>query len=269
MESDPYNATVTHRNEINSGLIIVRVQPDDPLFDFQAGQYTVLGMMSSEARVAYADPEEEPSDKARLIRRAYSIASSSKQGDFLEFYVSLVHSGKLTPRLFRLKPGGRLWLGKKAVGQFTLSEVRHDHNLLLISTGTGLAPYLSMIRTAHQCGKGRKFFVVHGARYSWDLGYRSELEALDHGCGTFSYLPTVSRVQKDQSWSGHVGRIQSVFEDGSLEELVGGPLDPERLSVFLCGNPSMVEAVEERFEEKGFELHRKGKSGNLHVERYW
>ena len=263
------NATVIQRTELNPDLIIIRVRPDGPLFDFKAGQYTVLGLTGSSPRATFSDPESEPPLPERLIRRAYSISSSSKKNEYLEFYVSLVRSGQLTPRLFVLQEGNRIWLGSKAVGQFTLSEVDDNHDLLLISTGTGLAPYISMIRSAHRCGVGRKYYVLHGARYSWDLGYRSELEALDHGCGTFAYLPTVTRVDKDKTWKGHAGRIQSLIEDGTLENDLGGPPDPGKLSVFVCGHPEMVRDVQQRFEEMGFRLHSRKEAGNLHIERYW
>ena len=267
MEENPYNATLIKLGELNSGLIIVRVQADESLFSFDAGQYTVLGLQASSARVPMSDPEEGSPSPDRLIRRAYSIASSSVENEYLEFYVSLVRSGALTPRLFALEEGDRLWLGPKAVGQFTLQQVEAEHDLILISTGTGLAPYISMVRTAHRCGEGRKFYVVHGARYSWDLGYRSELQALDHGCGTFSYLPTVTRA--DETWNGHVGRVQSVLEDGALDSILEGSLDPARQAIFVCGNPSMVEELQGRFEEIGYQVHRKGQPGNLHIERYW
>ena len=266
---DDYNATVTQRRELNPDLIILRVRSDGSLFPFKAGQYTVLGLAGSSQRVAFSDSEEELPKTEQLIRRAYSISSSSKENEYLEFYVSLVRSGALTPRLFVLEEGDRVWLGTKAVGRFTLSEVDENHDLILISTGTGLAPYVSMIRSAHVCGEGRKFYVLHGARYSWDLGYRSELQALDHGCGTFAYLPTVTRTQIDPSWNGHAGRIQTLIEDGTLEKSLGGPPDPNKLSVFICGNPEMVEDVQGRFEGMGFRLHTKKEPGNLHIERYW
>ena len=269
MAGEISNATVLQRAELNPDLIVIRVRPDGPMFDFKAGQYTVLGLPGSSLRATFSDPETEPPPPDRLIRRAYSISSSSKQNEYLEFYISLVRSGQLTPRLFVLEEGDRIWLGSKAVGQFTLSEVDEDHDLLLISTGTGLAPYISMIRSAHRCGVGRKYYVLHGARYSWDLGFRSELEALDHGCGTFAYLPTVTGVNKDQTWQGHAGRIQKLIEDGTLENYLGGQPDPDKLSVFVCGNPEMVRDVQRRFEEMGFRLHSRKEAGSLHIERYW
>ena len=76
-------------------------------------------------------------------------------------------------------------------------------------------------------------------------------------------------MEEDQTWKGHVGRIQTVFSDGALEQVLGGPPDPEKLSAFICGNPDMVEDLEQRFEQMGFRLHSRKEPGNLHVERYW
>ena len=76
-------------------------------------------------------------------------------------------------------------------------------------------------------------------------------------------------TQADQTWNGHEGRVQTVLDDGALGRLLGGSLDPTHHAVFVCGNPSMVEELQGRFEELGFQIHRKGKPGNLHIERYW
>ena len=187
MAGEISNATVIQRAELNPDLIIVRVRPDGPLFDFKAGQYTVLGLPGSSLRAAFSDPETEPSPPERLIRRAYSISSSSRQNEYIEFFISLVRSGQLTPRLFVLEEGDRIWMGSKAVGRFTLSEVDGSHDLLLISTGTGLAPYISMIRSAHRCGvlpiiiapsgnsKERGWHIPYPVLRSWGVARRRQV----------------------------------------------------------------------------------------------
>ena len=97
MGDDVYSATVIGRTELNPDLIILRVKLDGPLFRFAAGQYTVLGLMGASPRVVFSDADDEPSQDGQLIRRAYSISSSSKQDEYLEFYISLVRSGALSP----------------------------------------------------------------------------------------------------------------------------------------------------------------------------
>jgi ferredoxin--NADP+ reductase len=264
-----YNATVTQRVEIAPGLIILRVVPNGSLLAFEAGQYTVLGLRRSAPRIEGADPEEDKEQPDKLIRRAYSIASSSKDSEYLEFYVSLVPSGELTPRLFRLGLKDRLFLGPKSTGLFTLDRVPEDHHALLVCTGTGLAPYMSMLRSELACGGPQQFVVLHGSRYSWDLGYRSELESLDRHCPNMTYLPSISRPAEDPSWKGLSGYLQDILTSGVVEERTGLELSPAMFHIFLCGNPAMIEAAKPRLLERGFVQDRGRETGSLHTEEYW
>src|SRR5689334_5651328 len=119
---DPYNATVVGREEINPQLLIMRVRPDGQLFEFRPGQFGVLGTLGSAPRVAGSTPEEKAAEPDKIIRRAYSIASSSLERRYVEFYLTLITNGALTPRLFALKHGDRVFLGPKASGLFTLDK---------------------------------------------------------------------------------------------------------------------------------------------------
>ena len=184
---------------------------------------------------AAADPD-------RMIRRAYSIASESRADEYLEFYLTVVMSGELTPRLFNLKIRDRLYVGPKAVGVFTLDKAPGKH-ILMIGTGTGLAPYMSMLRSELECNGPRQFVMVHGARYSWDLGYRTELTGLARHCGNFHYMPVITRPQEDVTWRGRSGYLQNVIASGAIEEETGLALTPENFDIFLCGNPGMIETV--------------------------
>jgi ferredoxin--NADP+ reductase len=220
----------------------------------------VDAQVASATRAA-ADPE-------RMIRRAYSIASESRADEFLEFYLTLVLSGELTPRLFGLKLRDRLFVGPRAVGVFTLAKAPGKH-ILMIGTGTGLAPYMSMLRSELDCNGSRRFVVVHGARYSWDLGYRTELTGLARHCGNFHYLPVITRPQEDGSWRGRTGYLQNVIASGLIEEETGLPLTPENFDIFLCGNPGMIETMIAWASERGFVRDRGHDTGSLHVEEYW
>lgn len=264
------NCTILDRNDLAEDLAVFRVKPDGELFSFRAGQYAVIGLPAAAPRHDSAEPDEVPNrDPKKLIRRAYSIASSSKINEYVELYVTLVRSGELTPRLWLLRPGDRLWLGPSAKGHFTMDEVPPDKNVVLIGTGTGLAPYVSMIGDHHRCNMGRRFIVVHGARHVRELGYRDELEALDRDCGTLVYAPTVSRPDPQDGWRGHVGRVQSVFADGTIDEALGETLSPDNTHVFVSGNPEMVEDLQRIFIEQEYTLHSTRSPGTLHVERYW
>jgi ferredoxin/flavodoxin---NADP+ reductase len=264
-----YNSVLIGRDEINAQLLIMRVQPDAPLFDFKPGQFAVLGLKGGEARVPEADDEESQPGPDKMIRRAYSIASSSVEKRYVEFYVTLITSGVLTPRLFALPFGGRLFLGLKASGMFTMDLVAPGKAVLLIATGTGLAPYMSMLRTMLVNDTSRPYVVLHGARYSWDLGYRAELESLARLRPNLTYIPSITRPHEDPHFRGYTGRIQTLLEQGIVETLSGVPLDPAQTEVFLCGNPEMVRAAREILDPRGF-LRPQGKvPGTLHVEEYW
>lgn len=267
--STPYNAAVTAREEVNPQLVVLRVQPDAPLFEFAPGQFVVLGLLGREPRVPEAAPEETPSGPDKLIRRAYSIASSSVERRYVEFYLTLVTSGELTPRLFALRPGGRLFLGPKATGVFTLDRVPPGKAVILIATGTGLAPYISMLRTMLINDTQRRYVVLHGARYSWDLGYRAELESLARLRPNFIYLPSITGAKEDKLFQGHIGRIQTLLEQGLIEKASGVPLDPAQADVFLCGNPGMVTSVKAMLEAKGFKSGHGKEADTIHIEEYW
>lgn len=265
----PYNATLVGREEINPQLVVLRIQPDGALFDFKPGQFAVLGLLGSEPRVPEATLEERAADPGKLIRRAYSIASSSVERRYLEFYLTLITSGQLTPRLFALKHGGRLFLGPKATGVFTLDRVPAGKAVILIATGTGLAPYISMLRTQLMNDTTRRYVVVHGARFSWDLGYRGELETLARLRPNFTYLPSITRQDQDPTFRGHVGRIQALLEQGIVEREAGVTLDPAVADVFLCGNPDMINSVKGMLAARGFAPDHGPEIGTIHVEEYW
>lgn len=270
MSQEP-NAVVLQRIEVASGLIILQVSPDGwELPEFQSGQFAILGLPFSAKRTPRSDPEDPPADPDKLIRRAYSIASTSREKSYLEFYITMVRSGELTPRLFALEPGDRVWLGKKISGMFTLDEVPTGSDLVFIATGTGLAPYMSMLRGEVDCSGDSQTAVLLGARNSWDLGYRSELIAMQRFCSTFHYFPIIDEPDREIiPWSGPVGFVQDLWKDGALEKAWGRKPSPDRTQILLCGNPGMIEGMTELLVAEGFKEHTKKEPGQIHVEKYW
>jgi len=208
-------------------------------------------------------------DPDKLIRRAYSIASGSLSEEYLEFVITVVMSGDLTPRLFRLGIKDRLYVGPKAVGMFTLDKAPRDHHVLLVATGTGLAPYVSMLRTDLECGGTRRMVVLHGARCSWDLAYRTELASLARHCPNFTYIPVITRPREDPTWRGRTGYLQDLLSAGVVEEETGLPVSPDTFHAYLCGNPGMIETVIELLGARGFVRDRGHDIGTIHTEEYW
>ena len=265
------NAIVAQKIEITPEIIILQVKPDGwDLPEFEAGQFAVLGLPGSAPRSEWSDPEEEETELDKLIRRAYSIASSSVAREYMEFYITVVRSGALTPRLFALEMGDRVWLGPKVTGMFTLEQAPRESDVVLVATGTGLAPYMSMLRTHLHTDQGRRFAVLHGARHSWDLGYRSELTTMQQLCPNFTYLALISRPAREPvPWSGPTGYVQDLWTTGQLNQTWEFHPEPSNTQVFLCGNPKMCEDMQALLEKEGFKEHTRKQQGEIHVERYW
>lgn len=265
-----YNAVITQKTEVAPGLCIFHIAPIGwDLPPLKAGQFVAVGLKGSESRYEFADAEYEPADPDKMIRRAYSVASGSVDTDHVELYVSLVKSGALTPRLFNLKTGDKLFMNKKFTGMFTLDQVEDDKNIILIATGTGVAPYMSMLRSSIKNHETRKYAVVHGSYNSWDLGYRSELRTVERFSPNFSYIPTISHPENEPiEWKGNVGFVQSILENRVLQEKWGTEITPENTSVFLCGHPKMIEDVVELLAKDGFTVHSKKDPGPIHTEKF-
>ncbi|NOR85997.1 MAG: ferredoxin--NADP reductase [Bacteroidales bacterium] len=266
-------------NELNSVIVqilqvspimkIIRIKPIGWEFpEFKGGQFVALALPGSAERCNDSTDEfETPADPDKLIKRAYSIASTST-ADYVEFYITLVHSGTLTPRLFNLNIGDKVWMGKKGVGMFTLDEVDAKRNIILIATGTGVAPYMSMLRSDALKRKGN-IMIIHGAANSWDLGYSSELQLLESMFDSFSYLPTITEPAKEPAgWNGDDRFIGDIWADGIGEKKWGFKPSPEDTDFFLCGNPRMSDGMVEMLEKDGFIEHKRKTPGQIHVEEF-
>ncbi len=259
MAGERDNATIISRVDTGPDLMIIRVRPDvGEVPEFLPGQYAEL-----------AFPSDDGTASQRLVRRAYSIASAADVRDHFEFYVVHVPDGVVTPKLWTTREGGRLWLGSKVKGKFTLDGIPPKKDLVMVATGTGIAPYVSMIRSYRGVGRWRKVIVIHGARLAHDLGYRAELEELSGKDDSIVYIPTLTREPEGSSWRGFRGRVLEVLAPEVFLKLVGEPLDPAQCEVFLCGNPQMIDDAEELLKSRGFREHHKKNPGNLHFERYW
>ncbi len=266
----PLNSVVVLKQELSPRYMILRVATDGwQLPDFIPGQFAVLGLPGSAPRCNLSTPEPDAPGPNELVRRAYSIASSSRINEYMDFYVGLVSSGSLTPRLFSLTVGDHIWLGPKISGMFTLDQVTEGKNVVMVATGTGLAPYISIMTSQLTCGSPRRFAVLHGAYHSWDLGYRSELLALQHLCKNFTYLATIDRPEDEPvPWPGYVGWVQDLWKKGVIAKTWGSQPTPDDTDVFLCGNPAMINEMVEILSKEGYCEHTRKVPGQIHIERY-
>lgn len=296
-----YNATVTSIQLPNDELMIVRVRPDGGVAPHRAGQYSTLGMGHWEPRAPGCQDEiPKPGDEKKLIRRAYSISCSivdeagnipDRTGqDWLEFYIVLVRQAEkappaLTPRLFMLKPGDRIFLGEKIAGHYTLEPVKPTDNVIFLSTGTGEAPHNYMLWELFRHQHQGKILSACCVRYKRDLGYLPIQEQLTRRFSNYTYLSLTTREAVN---AGQKVYIQDLITSGQLEDRLGDALDPARTHVYLCGNPKMIGAPEhdkttgasvypqppgviEILSKRGFQIDQPSLKlkGNIHIEEYW
>jgi ferredoxin--NADP+ reductase len=297
-----YNTTVVRLKKLHSDLMVLRVRPDHPLPVHKPGQYSTLGMGYWEPRHEGCQPETIlEKDLSRVVKRAYSIGCSvldddgrllDRTGaDWLEFYVVLVRDSTkekppaLTPRLFMLNEGDRLFLGDKITGHFTLDPVRPGDTVLFLSTGTGEAPHNYMLWDLLRREHEGRILAACCVRYKRDLGYLAVHEELMRRYPRYTYLALTTR---EADTVGRKVYIQDLITSGQMEERLGLPLDPARTHVFLCGNPAMIGVptrdattgqtvyprpvgVVELLEQRGFQVDRPQAKmkGNIHFEEYW
>lgn len=219
-----YRARIVQRRDLAADLWSIRVQPGAE-FAFLPGQYATLGVLAPH----------------KHIERPYSIVSSPYESE-LEFFFELVPRGELTPALHSLQVGDEVTLRKVAKGRFTLDRDR-VRNHLLLCTVTGVAPFVSYIRTLarealeNKFPAGHRLFLLEGASRSWEFGYLQELKRVAEEVPWFKYVPTVSRPSEDRNWTGEVGRVDDLIRKYTdLWEL-----RPETTSAYLCGHPKMIE----------------------------
>lgn len=262
------NGIVTQVQQVSPIMKIIKIKPDGwELPDFKPGQFVALGLPASAPRCTDSTEETSESAPDKMIKRAYSIASATGS-DELEFYITLVHSGALTPRIFALNIGDRIEVGKRFVGMFTLENIAPERNVILIATGTGVAPYMSMLRSDALTRKGH-ITVLHGAANSWDLGYSSELRLLETITKKLTYIPTITEPKKEPvAWKGETKFIQDLWTDGTLETKMGYKARPENTNIFICGNPNMINSMREILEYEGFTIHKPKTPGQIHIESF-
>jgi len=222
-----YVAKVLERKDLSEDLWLVRVDPGGP-FKFVAGQYATLGV----------------DHNGKRIERAYSIVSSPYE-EGLEFFIELVPQGELTPHLYKLHPGDTMLCRKISKGRFTLDLKSGRTNHLLLATVTGLAPFVSYVRTLYKDWKAgnspmpgnHKLFCIQGGSRSWEFGYREEMEKYAAEVPWFKYVSTISRPWEDEKWSGQTGRVDDLVRQYATE----WGLKATDTTGYLCGHPNMVE----------------------------
>ena len=241
-DAPQYNAALVERVDETESLGYFTVKFDGDATPFEPGQYMTIGV--------FTDDPSTPTGQ-RIVQRPYSVASDPGLADSTgyELYVRLVEGGAFTPLLWRLPLGARMrMIGPK--GKFLL-EPDDDRTHLFVSSGTGNAPFVSMMSWLRRLGKPRKTVFLNGVSYVSDLGYRSLLEGWEaSGDYPVTFIPTVSRPKAPENadWSGRSGRVETIV--APVADELG--LTPENTIAYICGNPDMILAVEETLMGRGF-----------------
>jgi ferredoxin--NADP+ reductase len=200
-----------------------------------------------------------------FVSRSYSLASAP--GEPLEVLLARVGQGELTPALFELQEGASIVVDTKAQGFFSFDFVPPHRELWMLATGTGLGPFLSMLRSGVAFERAERVVLAHGARGPAELAHRRELEELVAArAGAFSYVPVLSREPEPGLLAG---RLTQVLPNGELEARTELKLDASRSHVLLCGNPAMIDEVTAQLTERGLRRHRQRAPGHITTEKYW
>ncbi|SFS12559.1 ferredoxin--NADP reductase [Sphingomonas jatrophae] len=245
--------SVRHWNEHLFSFTITRPAS----FRFRSGEFVMLGL---------------PGDNGKPLLRAYSIASPS-WAEEIEIFSIKVPDGPLTSKLQLIQPGDQLFLGRKPTGTLVTDALKPGKRLFLFSTGTGLAPFLSLVRDPDVYELFDRVVLVHSVRRVSDFAYREMLESQlagdplveDQAKAQFDYLPTCTREEFPR-----MGRIDALIDSGTLfGPALTGPakLDPEQDRVMLCGSTAMIKTLAERLDGMGFTEGSNASPGDYVIER--
>lgn len=228
----------------------------DAGFRFRAGQFVRLGVRKAGGGIVW---------------RAYSVVSAPHD-DYLEFFSIVVPGGEFTSELSRLRAGDELLVEKQSTGFLTLDRFPDGRDLWLIGTGTGLAPFLSILQDLEAWQRFERIVLVYSARDRGELAYQELIAELPQrewleGAGyKLQYIPLVTREQVPGALHA---RVTTLIENGELERAAGLALEPEHSRIMLCGNPQMIEDTRAVLKARNLNLALTRRPGQVAVENYW
>ncbi|MCG3470187.1 ferredoxin--NADP(+) reductase [Xenorhabdus bovienii] len=222
-----------------------------PIERFTAGQFAKLALEIEGER----------------IQRAYSFVNSPDDNS-LEFYLVTVPEGKLSPRLAALKNGEELLVTEQAAGFFVLDEIPDCQTLWMLSTGTAIGPYLSILQQGNNLERFENIVLVHAVRLEQDLSYLPMMQQLEKKFQGKLRIQTI--VSREKCPNSLMGRIPALIENGELEAAVGLPMQAENSHIMLCGNPQMAKDTQQLLkEQRNMAKHLRRKPGHITSEQYW
>jgi ferredoxin--NADP+ reductase len=257
MSQDKYTTeTITEVRPWTDALFSFRTTRDRG-YRFTPGQFARLGVAGAA--------------EGSIVWRAYSIASAAHD-EHLEFFSVVVPGGQFTSRLSKLKEGDPLYVERKSYGFLTTDRFQEGRDLWMLATGTGLAPFLSILHDFQTWETYDNLILVQSVRTQQELAYEDLIQGFDKSeyYAEFAHKLRYVRIVTREPVPNALGdRVTKLLTNGVLEENVGLKLDHDRSRVMLCGNPEMVEDSRKIPVERGYRLSRRGDPGHLAVENYW
>jgi len=229
-------------------LLSIRVTRD-PAFRFTPGHYARVGLRDA---------------NGTAVVRPLSIASAPAD-THLEFFCTLVPGGEFSGLLAASRAGDAVEIETASFGFLTVDALVAGTSLWLLASGTGLAPFVSMLRDGAAARRFAQIVVVHSVRHAAELAYADELRGLAAG-GAVRYLPVVTR---EPGATALAERIPALLASGRLADAAGVPLDPAAARVMVCGNPALTRALRTWLGARGFATTRRGVRGQMAFEHYW
>ena len=252
----------------------------NPAFRFAPGQFARLGVtVANPDANPDAEPRKNPGGE-KIVWRAYSVVSSAADAT-LEFYSILLPQGEFSSSLARCRVGDPVLVEKTNYGFLTLDRFAGGRDLWLLATGTGLAPFLSILQDGATWQQYENVILVHSVRYGNELAYADAIAAVQARAQAHSpsrrlfYVATVTGPAAPRAAPATLdapvlrARIPALLQSGELESMLSVPLDLQRSRIMICGNPAMIEVTRKLLAARGFVRSRRAAPGHIAVENYW
>lgn len=240
---------------LTPSLFSLRVTRDAG-FRFRSGQFARLGVTKADGSIAW---------------RAYSMVSAPHD-EYLDFFSIVVPGGEFTSELSRLGKGDTLLIDRQAFGYLTLDRFVGGRDLWLLATGTGIAPFMSILQDFEAWERFESIKLVYSVREAKELAYLDEIAGLEQRdyladfAGKLQFIPVVTREAHPGALSA---RITTLIETGELERAAGLAFSPEHSRIMLCGNPQMIDDTRQALKARDLQLSLSRRPGQVAVENYW